>query len=146
MSTEKPREFRAWTWELYLKRLEDRTLSGDTVACYVCDNPGDAVRRVPIRITIEDPSDPKPDWPVGTKVRSKSGHDKDQVVTSSIFWWHDAECWCFADREGYARQCRLFGPIPPEASVTLRVTGDPATVAFVKDMSKLRGLRVEVVE
>jgi hypothetical protein len=159
MSHEKPRkrEFRAWTWPTELENLEQRRMMGACASLRVADDPGDKqFRRVPVRIIIEDPSDPKPDWPIGTRVRLKSGPKKgcEYRVDSEAFWY-DAS-WCFVDENGLIVYASVFEPVPPECSVVLKVTGSPEDIAKVRSgesavwlpgyATPVRTLRVEVVE
>ena len=71
-----------------------------------------------------------PAWPVGTKVRWVANPKVVSTVASTLFMYQGK--WRFIATTGEMLHCTAYEPIPPTASLTLRVTGTPEEVEALR--------------
>lgn len=127
-------EVRGWMTKLGVARVADEGAAG------IYGRRRAELATVPVRVIPYDANDPPPDWKVGDRVRHKHVTDV-QTVRSEIFRHNDR--WRFINDGAAVRSCSAFEPIPPTASVTLRVTGTPEEIAMlVREAREERGIVV----
>ena len=106
----------------------------------------------PVRIQPYDASDAPPEWAIGTRVRHKNRPTSIEAVDSECVRWSGG--WWFLNDEGVLLECKRWEPIPPVATVTLRVRGTPEKIEALRNDASLlsaavfapAGLVVEVIE